>query len=409
MPIGVQKFDRAPGLAGSYNSALTNSMARYLAEQQARHAKASAIGQEEENPFVAAIKKAALQKQQLENKWYEPNTQSQIALRGAQGNLANLNAQYTPTKYDIMKRNVEAREKELAPRQSNAFRLWAQTPEGQAAISQDPNLAKSVYSAMQQNAQNYGYPGGDNQQNVQQQDERAPQAHIIKGIKRPHLSAEDEQTEGLLSIPASAFGGNDEQQAVEDRDKSRKEMVRNIQKAAADSLAKTNLPPDSKKRLVAGNRFKSTIPLIQKNFEIIKPYMNPQGWIKLKEMAKEPLWNQKTNPTFVAYKEFKQDIEQLNLQGAFLEGVPADQISRGEYKKIWDFPEFFNTPEGAEQMLNHGITLGLTADEANKASLSELIGTSPKNETSQKKASEKSSGNVTKWVRDPNTHKLVMG
>lgn len=59
------------------------AMQAQLAQEQARGAKASAIEQEQKNPFVAAIEKERLRNAQQVNEWYAPNMRSEIAYRGA--------------------------------------------------------------------------------------------------------------------------------------------------------------------------------------------------------------------------------------------------------------------------------------------------------------------------------------
>jgi hypothetical protein len=58
--------------------------------------------------------------------------------------------------------------------------------------------------------------------------------------------------------------------------------------------------------------------------------------------------------------------------------VPADQISRSQYAKVFDLSKFANTSDGARNQLVNGINLGLKADEANKKSPGALINTPTK-------------------------------
>jgi hypothetical protein len=160
------------------------------------------------------------------------------------------------------------------------------------------------------------------------------------------------------------------------------DMVKSIQQGARDKYAKDFIPTDTKKRLMAGNRFEATVPMIRKDFEIAKDYFSPEGKIQL-ELDKKLVGKKgsKLNHKLQAYDRLEQAIEMANVQGAFLENVPADQISRGAYKKVWHIPSFFTTPDNAKNILENGIKLTQLAHERNKQSLSDVAGINDSNKT----------------------------
>lgn len=362
MPIGVNKYDiLTPDQANPFGHALRQAIA-------ARLDKAKAVQQEERNPFEAR------------------DIQSEIGLRGAQSNLANTEARFMPTKYDIERMNATTRQNELSSSKANQLRYWAQTPEGQAAISKDPRLAESIYKAIQQSASQYGY---------QQPTDQGVNTDMGTDINNPPMSGS-----GQSQMPSATQGQmpNAPQQNTQQPNQTVPEIVKSIQVGARDAYAKKNIPADVQKRLFAGERFKATIPVLKSNFELAKDYFSPQGKIQLELDERSP--NAGNNPRLLAYRQFRQAIEQINVQGAMLEGVPADQISRGAYNKIFDIPMFFNSPEAAQQILDNGLNLALLGDQANRQSLGQIT-----NGQSENKASSNPSTKDThyKW----NGHDLV--
>lgn len=97
MPIGVNQYPTlSPEQANGYQYGLMQAIERQLKASQSRNYNAAAAEQEAKNPYVGQRELEALLMDQQKNKWYAPNIQSEIGLRGAQTNLANVNAQFTP-------------------------------------------------------------------------------------------------------------------------------------------------------------------------------------------------------------------------------------------------------------------------------------------------------------------------
>jgi len=257
----------------------------------------------------------------LQNELYKPIKLSENAARNAIAAKNQAEADFAPTKYNIAQQNANARTQGAQNSASNAFRLWAQTPEGQQIIIKNPDMAKAVYNAFQQQAANYLPP------------------------------------KELKPLPEDA---------------TEKDIIKDIQKGAADNYEKTNLPADTKKRLYSGERFKVTVPSVLENFQKASVYFGPQGRAKLVKDQKNALSSGRRSPELQAYYNFEQGLEQLKVQGAFLEGVPADIPSRTAYAKIYDINKFFNNPTDAMGQLQYAIKLALMADKANQSSLSEI-------------------------------------
>lgn len=286
------------------------------------------------NQYSEQINPLNVEKQQLENQFYTPKTQADILYKQSQNALANQNLQLNPMKFALDQKNALLRQQEINQSANNSFRQWASTPEGQQIITNDPNIAKTVYQSMINDANKVIQSGGSNEN---------------------------------YSVP---------QQNTATQDK----MVKAIQEGSEDAYVRTNYPSDIKKRLYAGDRYKATVPQVLENFSKAKVYFSPGGVIQLKKDEASATKDKRVSPSLQAYRKFKQGIEQLNVQGAFLEGVPADQISRGAYNKIYDIDMFLNNPEDAEDTLHNAIQLGLTADEANRSRPGSLIHPGSKDE-----------------------------
>lgn len=307
------KFNPYKTYQESQSTALANALNEFKRQSEAARA-----------PYYGRMAEAETKKAEAEPE--------EILARALQ---ARTEAKYTPTKYKIEQMNAETRRGELGARTSNSFRQWSQTPEGQKIIQNDPEMAKAIYNAIQTSAAGYGYKPPS--------EANTPEEHAVAQTVK------------------------DQNQKVTPKD-----MVKQIQTAAQDQYEKQNLPADTKKRLYAGHRFKATIPMVKDNLRKASVYFSPQGQIKLKEDQTKAAAEKRVPPELQAYRNLMQDLEQMSLLGANLEGVPADQLSRGAYHKIWDAPTFFNSPQDAEQYIDHAINLGLVADSANRSTLSEI-------------------------------------
>ena len=357
---------------------------------QARNQAAQARKQELENPFVTRIQQELLKKNQIENQYAPRMNEADIGFKNANAGHLTAETKWMPTKYDIERMNAETARGKYAVGINNTLLKWTQTPEGEKALQGDPALAKSVLQAIRQSASSFGYQNDQgssqqpviqqgNQPSVNQPNPRGPMD--TTGLKRNDLvqianadQAKYDQQNNIKpyqSIPEKAA----EQQTQQDygKKKTEDELVREIQRGAADHYEKMNLPADIKKRLYAGDRFKATTPLVLKDFQLARNYFSPAGYEQyLKDEAKT--WPAGKVPVQLqAMRRFKQGLEQLKVQGAMLEGVPADKKSRADYAAIYDLPRFLNSPEDAQNLLNNAINLGLIADKANKSSLSELM------------------------------------
>lgn len=295
------------------------------------------------------------------NQMYIPDMQSQVALRNAQtGNYPYINrltaAQaaekeaeipYIPDKYSIQQTNSITRQRELSNSINNSFRAWIQTPEGQQIVKNRPDIARSILRTMENQA---GVADGNAMNNSPMQKESDSQQRNY--VERP-------AQQYIMNKPLPVNASEDQ-------------LIKDIQRGAADAYDKANLPADTKKRLYAGERFKSSVPSVIDNFKLASIYFSPSGQAKLKKDEAKAFKDKRVPAELQAYRKFEQGLEQLKVQGAFLEGVPADQISREAYAKVYNISRFFNNPTDAMDSLKYAIDLALAADEANTRSLSEI-------------------------------------
>lgn len=314
-------------------------------------------------------------KQELFNKYYAPEKESQINLRGAQTNKLNvmtpleakqreLENQYIPTKYENQTRNSLTNQGRLQNSVNNTFKDWVKSPEGQKIIS-GPNgkeFAQAVYESMQNSAIQASQGNGIN--NIPRNEN--PTNPIAPNFNAPQAPS-----------PVGSFNamGNQNQPRGFTPQQSNEQIIKDIQDAAEDKYFRQNYPAEIQKRLFAGKRFKSAIPQVLNNFKEASFYFSPKGQKQLAIDEKQALTSNKVPKRLQAYRKFEQGIEQLKVQGAFLEGVPADQISRSAYAKIFNNPRFFNNPKDARNLVNNAIRLGLLSDEANKTRPNQLLKT----------------------------------
>lgn len=314
-------------------------------------------------------------KQELFNKYYGPEKESEINLRSAQTNKLNvmtpleakkqeLENQYIPTKYENQTRNSYTNQGRLQNSVNNTYKDWVKSPEGQKIIS-GPNgkgFAQAVYNSMF-NAAMQASQGNAINSNPQLQNPMDDSSNNINNIPR-EFSQQNQmgnQNQGKVNFSFNQPQGNQEQ------------IIKDIQDAAEDKYFRQNYPAEIQKRLYAGDRFKSAIPQVLNNFKEASFYFSPSGQKQLAVDEEKAFLTHKTPRKLQAYRKFEQGIEQLKVQGAFLEGVPADQISRSSYAKIFDNPRFFNNPVDARNLLNNAIRLGLLSHEANKTRPNQLL------------------------------------
>jgi len=318
----------------------------------------------------------------LENQYYVPNIKSEMDLRNATAQEKRAEIPYIPTKYAIQGKNVSLRERELNDKVQDRFKAWSQTPQGQQIIANRPDMAETVLNLMENQARTLN--NGNPLTSFPSENYSANSLNTIPSTQSGNgnpISQVPSQQNILTNsrgkeIPAPPLGA------------PRKQLIKDIQKGSADSYAMKYLPADTKKRLFAGARFKSTVPSVLQNFNQAKYYFSPEGKIQLGKDEIAAATNKRVPPQLQAYRKFVQGLEQLKVQGAFLEGVPADQESRRNYAKVYDIDKFFNNPIDAYDSLNYAINLANMADEANQQSISEV------------QNREAANGNVQQWGRD---------
>jgi hypothetical protein len=363
--------------------------------------------------------------QNIQNQFAPDKMGSDIDLTRADTEFKRKETGLMPTRYEIEKMNALSRQKQNLNSQMNNFRQWTQTPQGQRIVMDDPNLAAAIYRQMQASSgiedngsqQSPSFRPNTNltsaleaQQKMQggeQQDnpfiaykdagkatgqngltiptDPAALAALSKGLSQNSLGkgfSTDPTNPEILENKPSLHG-------------NQKDIIKDIQEGAADAYANSKWPADVRKRLYAGNRYKSTVPIVMQNFESAMPYFSSSGKLQLERDEKQAALTHYVPPSLQAYRNFKQGLEQLAVQGAFLEGVPADQESRKSYGQLYDISMFFNNPQGAKESLQNAINISLAADESNRANPSSLLSDSPR-DTALKKALSKStsSGDV---------------
>lgn len=314
-----------------------------------------------ENQFAPEKNRLANENQFLKNfhqgkvnEWYDPNIKSEINLRNQQSQhipfqnellsaqAANTRSenQFMPLKYQISNRNSLTNQDKVGQSQQNAFRNWIKTPEGQQIVKNRPDIANAILRSVEKGASS------------------------IVGNESPLNYAQNNNIENRVNENISSNSLP--------KDSSRMDLIKDIQRGAADAYEKINLPADTKKRLYAGARFKSSVPSVMENAQLASVYFGPEGQVRLKKDQARAGIDKRVSPNLQAYRKFHQGLEQLKVQGAFLEGVPADQISRKAYSQVYDISNFFTNPTDAMDQLKYAIDLAMMADEANTSSLSEV-------------------------------------
>ena len=368
MALNIPNIE-APGIESDYSKALrsANSLQSEMLQRKMLELK---------NKYYGPKQEADIAHQNLINKYYGPNIESEMGLRNAQaGHYPYLNrltsaqaaekeveTPFIPIKYGIQQMNALIRQKEHSNSVNNSFRSWTQTPEGQQIVKNRPDIARAILQSMESQA---GLTGGNAINNApMQMGNQSQQPTQPTQMGQPAQGAAPSPEHQ----PAAQYATNNPlpQNATESQ------LIKDIQQGAADAYERTNLPADTKKRLMAGERFKSSVPSVLKNFKLASVYFSPKGQAKLKADEARALKDKRVTPELQAYRKFEQGLEQLKVQGAFLEGVPADQISRAAYAKVYDISKFFNNPTDAYDSLKYAINLARMADQANTTPLSEV-------------------------------------
>ena len=357
----------APQPIGGYTNASMNAVSQAALENRKRelenqyygpniesemgYRNALAQGQNIENQYMPEKLKLANAYQNLINSFYPEKTRAEIGLNTATADEKRALIPYIPTKYANETRNSLTSLGKLNATTSNIFRLWSQTPEGQQIIKNRPDIANAVLQNIEQQASlSTGNPINN-----------PPEQSLMNPVKQSVSPSE-----GI--VPAV-------------KNDARDQLIKNIQQGASDSYERTNLPADTKKRLYAGGRYKTTVPSVLENFDKAKVYFSPKGQVRLKADEIRAASDKRVPESLQAYRQFKQGLDQLKVQGAFLEGVPADQISRAAYAGIYDISKFFNNPTDAMESLKYAINLALMADKSNQSSLSDIKGENPNDQT----------------------------
>lgn len=135
--------------------------------------------------------------------------------------------------------------------------------------------------------------------------------------------------------------------------------------AAGNAFKKTN-SADVVKRTPAGARFDTSYKTAQYWLDKgADQYFGVKGQSQLLKDILSSTVTGKTPDSLISWNNFKSALENMNVQGAFLEGVPADQISRGQYSKIFNINNISNNPQSARKLLENAYNLGLSASKVN--------------------------------------------
>lgn len=313
------------------------------------------------------------------------NTQAQAPYMWSQTDLNNAMLPYAGYKAMGPYIGGLARMQQASVSYYNAFRQASQTPEGQALLQSDPGFRQAYNQAMANEAQfiNSGFPmmGGGMppmagnmvpQPWAQPNFNPQPQPQMAGGQSAPpangapmnvpnmsnyqQLPITPAQTQQLQSL----FGYSPQKDA-------------SLQQVSQNQSALQNYDKDQQKRLAAGQRFKTTSAQLMQDFDNgAGYYFSPQGQEQLK-IDEVNAASGKVPPRLQAYRNFQQDVNTANLQGALLESVPADQIARGDYKEIFEPAKWANNPQGARAQMVNAMNLALKADSANKITTGQAV------------------------------------
>lgn len=385
LPLPKVVADTLPGGIGTlFNNMREQELKNQLQKLQNQYyapsieseiANRNALTQEQniQNQYAPERLRLANELATMQNKYFIPTKESALASQAAQTAKTLEENKFIPTKYSIQQMNAQIRARELNNQVNNSFRLWSQTPEGQKIISNSPSVANAILQNMRSQAQIMMNNSMNNIPQIPSENAMTNNipSNIINIPKTSNIPV------NINNVPKNIYPEQKPASIVQNEnplppDASNEDLIKDIQQGARDAYAKTNYPADTKKRLYAGARFKTTVPSILQNFELAKIYFSPKGQVQLKKDEFRAMTEKRVPPALQAYRMFKQGLEQAKVQGAFLEGVPADQMSREAYGQVYNISKFFNNPDDAFESLKYAINLALMADESNRQSLSEI-------------------------------------
>lgn len=347
-----------------------------------------------------------------------PMAQAQLGIQQAQAPYINSqtamnNAMLPYAGYRAMGpyMGAYARMQQAAISNANSYRQLAATPAGQAMMKNNLQFRQAYYQAMQNSSQfissgfpmigggapmaatgNYGPSQAPTQQTMPysapssvpqagggpqsaspavsvSQGGAAPGAVNQGGAAPPAIN----QANGAIGAPYSKLPlSTQEVQNLKNilSGSYTPQQDAQVQQINANQIAKQNYTQDQQKRIAAGERFKVTSQQMLQDFDNgAGQYFTSTGQAQLKTDESVAATTKKVSPALQAYRNFLQDSNTANLQGAILESVPADQIARGDFKEMFEPAKWTNSPGGARAQLVNAINLGLKADMANKLTI----------------------------------------
>jgi hypothetical protein len=327
-----------------------------------------------QNQYLSPMLQQQLEKLALNNQILQPQAQyaPDITLADLQNKIAQTGLMGSETDKNklmaqLLPEQIRAQYLNSLGRYGTSIRGWIDDPATQAQLPQDLTLSSIVANLPRQFLGGAAAlsPTSVSSQNVSSPNYNDPSSYNTLpppagGYKTEGSTVDPSRLTQVLqpTLPSAASP----------------QAVQAVQNAASGIVAKKSTPADIQKRLYAGERYKQTADQVIQNFDAgAAQYFSPQGQAQLKLDQANAAVTGKISPRLQAYRNFLQGIEQLNVQGAMLEGVPADQISRGNYAKVFDVSKFANSPQGARAQLVNAINLGLRADQANKTPFGTVV------------------------------------
>lgn len=351
------------------------------------------VGQSLQNQLMAAQAPYAGQMAQAQL----ANTQSQAPYMQSQTALNQAYLPYAGYKFLGPMMGAMMQAQRNAIQSANMMRAYVQTPDGQNRLANDPTFHQQYIDTMN-NAARFssmgtgfnmpmpGMPGQPN--NTNQQPTWMPSPQMPSGSSAQPNNQQPNGSVNPAGVPSAAPNYQTlpitpaQIQKLQQLQKqgqplnSQQQNAVNMQtgqQVAQNQSTLQNLTKDQEKRLSAGQRFNTTSQQLIKDFDNGGgSYFSPQGQAQLRIDQLTAAKTGKIPPNLQAYRNLMQDIQQANLQGAMLEGVPSDQISRGDYNEMFEPSKLANTPAGARAQLVNTVNLGLKADNANKMTMGQV-------------------------------------
>lgn len=149
----------------------------------------------------------------------------------------------------------------------------------------------------------------------------------------------------------------------------------NVRQAARDVATLGTTTSEQQKQVYAGTRFIPSTNNALTHMEQAKEYFGTAGQARLKRDMALALANPNAPrpPSLNSWYKLEQDIEDANLIAAKVNGVPAEKISRGDFKKVFNLHALVNDYASARALFQNAINLTKGADVVNRSHISDIM------------------------------------